>query len=214
MSYDALKELLRNLVSRSERESRIILHHMRAGSDIDTLLAMLRENPAPPASKPDPGQSVSIALAQSTATLSKMLSLNFGNIDNVNISDPYPNLGILRNRIVDAETLQLAVAGGKVENLERPFSSGEDDTMLDIPTVSVPAAPWVDLTLDDGFVSRLVSVFLNHLNPYWRYIEDDLFLENMRAGEDGPFCSPFLVNAVCAFACVSTQSPVVMLRGC
>jgi hypothetical protein len=79
-----------------------------------------------------------------------------------------------------------------------------NDRNLDAPKFSVPAQPWTRLTTDDNFMSQLVSIFVNTSNVYWRYLEEDLFLESMQSGElTAKYCSPFLVNAVCAMACVS-----------
>lgn len=72
-----------------------------------------------------------------------------------------------------------------------------------VPVHRVPAKPWTDITSDDGLVSHLVSIFMHQCNVYWRYVEADLALRAMTAGDlESEFCSPFLVNAMCAMASV------------
>lgn len=208
---------MQNLVSRNYHEATSVLRRLRAGTDVDTVLAWLRENPTTPRSEADPNQSIRVALAQSTSTLHEILSLSPGGLGLVNSRNVQLNLNILRNRIVDAQMLQLAIEGSTVPlQVENPGRQPKDnifDTTLDSPTFIVPAEPWTDLTSDSLFVSRLVSVFLNYVNPYWRYVEDDLLLQDMRSGNSGQFCSPFLVNAICAFACVGAQS-LEIIRCC
>ena len=77
------------------------------------------------------------------------------------------------------------------------------DQPPDVPVHRVPAKPWTDVTSDDRLVSHLVSIFIHQCNFYWRYVEEDLALRAMTAGDlASEFCSPFLVNAMCAMASV------------
>jgi hypothetical protein len=76
------------------------------------------------------------------------------------------------------------------------------------PLLELPAARWTNLPTSDTVASHLISVFLTGPNPYWRFIEDDLFirdLQQMRPGQSNSSsnCTELLVNAVLAFACVS-----------
>ena len=76
--------------------------------------------------------------------------------------------------------------------LPLPSTSGNNE-----PLYEVPAAPWTSLSISDSAVSHLVSTFLTVMNPYWRFLEDDLFVRHMRSQDlNSPFCSPLLVNAV------------------
>jgi hypothetical protein len=88
---------------------------------------------------------------------------------------------------------------------ERPNGNGKN-------AISVPAQPWTKLTKDDALVSHLVTVFLNYNNVYWRYVEEDLFLHSMQIGVPDEFCSPLLVNAICAMACLSSEHSATFLR--
>lgn len=98
----------------------------------------------------------------------------------------------------------------------------------------VPAATWTSVTSSDEAVSHLVSLFFAWINPTWLFVEKELFLKSkcniyeislraaldyakdvdqfrsnagMRSKRlDSPFCSPLLVNSICAIACVSRTS--------
>ncbi|KAI7170296.1 hypothetical protein KC316_g8283 [Hortaea werneckii] len=80
------------------------------------------------------------------------------------------------------------------------------DESLDTPLVMLPAAPWTWITEDDLLVSRLVTIFLNYQNAYWRYLEADLFLQAMKLAQPpSDLCSPLLVNSVLAMASLSAE---------
>jgi hypothetical protein len=75
--------------------------------------------------------------------------------------------------------------------------------------VKVKAQPWTALA-GDGIVSDLVSSFFAWDNTFrFSFIDRDCFLEDMARGdpERARYCSPFLVNAMCAFRCVSEPRP-------
>ncbi|KZL77418.1 C6 transcription factor [Colletotrichum tofieldiae] len=66
--------------------------------------------------------------------------------------------------------------------------------------IRVPAKPWTTVA-DDGLVSELVTDFFSWENAScFPAIEQSLFVEDMRAGsiKRAKWCSPILVNAVCA----------------
>lgn len=74
----------------------------------------------------------------------------------------------------------------------------------DTPQLDVPARPWTTVTEDARFVSQLVSLWLAWFHPFCNWLDRDLFLQDMRSGDlQARFCSPFLVNAMLAVACVS-----------
>lgn len=120
----------------------------------------------------------------------------------------------LRDRIITLETL-----GGILKTVNPnagAIESGEthsDPTALppsgsyDGPIFWVNARPWTNLTTNDEAVSHLVSMFLTLFNPFWRFVEEDLFLRAMRSGDiKSPFCSPCLVNAI--LACAANASEI------
>lgn len=80
------------------------------------------------------------------------------------------------------------------------------DRLTDIPLFEVPAQPWTSVTSDCAFVSHLISLWLTWDHVCRNWIDHDLFIKAMQAGDvDSPFCSPFLVNAILSQACVSIQ---------
>lgn len=74
--------------------------------------------------------------------------------------------------------------------------------------VRVPAKPWTDIACD-GLVSELVSIFFDIEQPFvTTYVDKHCFLEDMRSEQVGNvrFCSPALVNAICAIGAVSPST--------
>ena len=75
--------------------------------------------------------------------------------------------------------------------------------LCDTPPIEVPTRPWTVVTEDDQFVSHLVSLYFTWEYPFSAFLDRDVFLGHMRAGKtESEFCSPFLVNALLASACV------------
>jgi hypothetical protein len=77
--------------------------------------------------------------------------------------------------------------------------------LVEAPVIRVPAKPWTDVTNDAEFVSHLITVYFTW-EHHWRTLFDkDLFVAQMRSLEaDTTYCTPLLVNAILAFACVSS----------
>lgn len=69
--------------------------------------------------------------------------------------------------------------------------------LADIPIYRVPAKPWTTVTDDDDLVSHLISIWFTWSQPWFHWVNRDLFIRDMQAGSlDCGFCSPFLVNAI------------------
>lgn len=84
------------------------------------------------------------------------------------------------------------------------------DYLCDTPPYRVPAAPWTTVTEDDDLVSHLVSTYCTWYHPAYPCLIRDLFINDMDSGNlDSKYCSPALVNAMLALACVdmTTISP-------
>jgi hypothetical protein len=76
--------------------------------------------------------------------------------------------------------------------------------LCDDPPVRVRAKPWTIVTKDDDFVSHLLSLYFTWDYPFHGFLDRDVFLRHMTNDQvDSEFCSPFLVNALLANACVS-----------
>lgn len=71
--------------------------------------------------------------------------------------------------------------------------------------VKVPAKPWTTVA-GDGIVSELVISFLEGEQPYLsQFLEPEAFISEMSAADMAAarYCSPVLVNAICAVSAVS-----------
>ncbi|KAL4913290.1 hypothetical protein BDW62DRAFT_205716 [Aspergillus aurantiobrunneus] len=80
--------------------------------------------------------------------------------------------------------------------------------LCDIPPFSGPARPWTTVTDDDEFVSHLVSLYLIWNHIFFNWINRDLFLRDLNSRDvNSVFCSPFLVNAILAEACLYSDYP-------
>lgn len=76
----------------------------------------------------------------------------------------------------------------------------------------VPAKPWTSVTDDDDLVSHLVSLYLVWDYPFFAFFDSKTFVKHMAMGNtESDFCSPFLVNALLANACVWPFSPPACL---
>lgn len=75
--------------------------------------------------------------------------------------------------------------------------------LCDNAPYKVPAKPWTSVTDDDDLISHLVSLYMTWDYPFFAFFDRKTFLENMQKGNlNSDFCSPFLVNALLANACV------------
>lgn len=80
-----------------------------------------------------------------------------------------------------------------------------DREALDSAPFKVHARPWT-VVEDDGIVSELISGFFEVDDLYYiPAIDRDTFLNEMQEAniERAKYCSPLLVNAICAYRCVS-----------
>lgn len=76
----------------------------------------------------------------------------------------------------------------------------------------VPAKPWTTVTDDDDLVSHLISLYLAWDYPFHAFFDSEVFMRQMKSGDvTSELCSPFLVNAVLANACVCPAHPYLHL---
>lgn len=76
-----------------------------------------------------------------------------------------------------------------------------------IPPIEVPARPWTSVTDDDAFISHLVSLYFTWDYPFYSFLDLTVLINSMKSRDlDSEFCSPFLVNALLAHACVGLLS--------
>ncbi|KAF7586365.1 hypothetical protein BBP40_009031 [Aspergillus hancockii] len=80
--------------------------------------------------------------------------------------------------------------------------------LSDQPLFQVPARPWTSVVTDNDFVSHLVSLWFTWFHPFCNWVDRDRFIHDMQAGRLGAkYCSPFLVNAILAYACAYSDYP-------
>lgn len=127
---------------------------------------------------------------------------------------------ILRTSRLTSETgepPELAMGHGTGEApMQRNSPQAENDALssaLDIinssalsaSNLKLHAQPWTTVA-GDGLVSELLSSFFAYESCYYLpFVDQECFLNDMQAGEINiaEFCSPSLVNAICALRCVS-----------
>jgi hypothetical protein len=71
--------------------------------------------------------------------------------------------------------------------------------------IKVPALAWTNVA-GDGIVSELISSWFKWDNPFlYAFIDGECFLKDLREADPKKafYCSPFLVNAICALRSVS-----------
>jgi len=86
-------------------------------------------------------------------------------------------------------------------------------SLSDEPLFDLPAKPWTDVTDDEHFVSHLVSLYFTWEHAACHIIDRELFLEDMKSGRlDSQSCSPLLVNALLATACVGAHFPSICVQ--
>jgi hypothetical protein len=129
---------------------------------------------------------------------------------------PLPELKALLRDHFDASRQQNDGPSPDLERVSRELDSLEREQadkhqkvldirrLTDAPLYRVSAAPWTNVTADNDLVSHLVTVYVAWHLPLCSYMDRDFFIQSMQSGDlDSSFCSPFLVNAVLAMACVS-----------
>ena len=90
-----------------------------------------------------------------------------------------------------------------LENLDVAAMSGSN--------FQVHARPWTTLA-GDGLVSALLSSFFTSDGCFYlSFVDQQYFLDDMNAGDVDMaiFCSPLLVNAICALRCVSEHRKIL-----
>lgn len=79
-----------------------------------------------------------------------------------------------------------------------------DFNALSMSDLKLQAQPWT-VVAGDGLVSELLSSFFTYDNCFYLpFVDQECFLHDMQSGDirKADFCSPLLVNAICALRCV------------
>ena len=86
----------------------------------------------------------------------------------------------------------------------RPLLAAE---IVDPRLDSVKPSRWTNVSTDDDLMKQILRAYLLSEYSWWTFFHKDHFLDDMVRGSDR-FCSPLLVNAVLAFACVSVPPQI------
>ena len=189
---------------------------MRSGESIRSILGQLRlgsiAQPVVRSHERMLRQHFLVTLMQSTAPLQSVISLASLVLNphtKINLP-PHQAFQPLKETIMTLETI-LGVLDDANSTSRGPVGP-EDITPRSKPSSRpsgppfwVPARGWTTRDVSDEAASKLVSLFLALINPYWRFVEEDLFLAAMRAGYPSTtYCSPLLVNAILSLVSVTS----------
>lgn len=91
-----------------------------------------------------------------------------------------------------------------VHTLPAPLSADDvdGDHYVDFRLSLLQVEYWTQVPIDNGFAARVISHYLENDHPLWGCFDADLFLSDL-VDHRLDACSPFLFNALMAFACVS-----------
>lgn len=214
-SHADLEELFELIGAAQETHAEDILCRIRDGHSPESVLRYARHQLTDrPTRRYEQRlrQNFLINLVQSTAPLDQILHAACVVVDPASrITLPSEEMyRPFQDRILSLERLcsMLDVSGANeslhLGSKQRRLSDHDIDILSGAysgPVFWVPTHPWTKTMDNNNAISHLVSLFLTMLNPYWRFVEEDLFLGDMRSGDlDSEYCSPFLVNAILAIS--------------
>ncbi|KAF2809283.1 uncharacterized protein BDZ99DRAFT_443474 [Mytilinidion resinicola] len=79
------------------------------------------------------------------------------------------------------------------------------------PNTTLPAPPnvdtWTTVTSDTKFLYHLFELYFKWSHPFYVLFSRECFYKDFRTGRQ-KYCSPLLVNAICAYACHSSDEPL------
>lgn len=93
--------------------------------------------------------------------------------------------------------------GTNPERLDTKMRLVDADALLN-SRIKVHAAPWTSVA-GDGIVSHLLTQLFHREQPFiLPFLDEECILADMASGDivNAKFCSPLLVNAMCAFGAV------------
>ncbi|KAK5654284.1 hypothetical protein OQA88_7461 [Cercophora sp. LCS_1] len=124
-----------------------------------------------------------------------------------NSDDPFKTL----QQFQDAETLlMLPMASGSTDI----WMNELDAEALSKSPIKVSARPWTSAA-GDGIVSSLISAFFKWDDALlYSFVDRELFLRDMKRGDPhtAQYCSPLLVNAICATRAVLSEKVKLVER--
>ncbi|KAK1059478.1 hypothetical protein LTR74_012614 [Friedmanniomyces endolithicus] len=201
-SHQALRDLFELLRDRPEREATNILRRIRNGEGVVNLLTSYKNGDRSRSviSPANQGaikvfltnllrsgaslEQIASAVVYEVVTLKAQPSDDDGRRANIPYS-VFDGSGLLGGNQSPGIPLQIGSNAARKRAATAQLSNRAPygDDKLDMPPFILPAKPWTDITDNSIFVSCLVRDFLNYHNPYWRFLEADLFLQGMRSGK-------------------------------
>lgn len=96
-----------------------------------------------------------------------------------------------------------------------------NDVMANTTTKELPVSKWTSVSEDDNLLTHLLNLFWTWDNTINNAICRDIFIDDLKQGAEigedidtirTECCSPFLVNAILAAACVGFYGPLQYLH--
>lgn len=165
----------------------------------------------------EPGISRSLALRRKNDVLQSEIDQLRELLENVRNSPEAEYLNTFRQlrRAVSplyVTTLRKDTRISLRQNMHRPVNDKRTSALDSLESnalhdsrLKVNAQPWTTIA-GNGLVSELLSSFFAYDNRFYlSFVDQGCFLEDMQSGDTATaeYCSPLLVNAICALRCVS-----------
>lgn len=187
---EAYAELFSLIKARPENESHEILRRIKMGADVESVLRHVKDADLLIQLTLIPETRRRYALPYTSSMPALLLVPD----------NPYLSSSLYEAPFEQPNTP--SSSGSSIANLEQYFKPHHAAEIVEPLLDRVCAKDWTTIVADDGLFRRLISVYLLHQHLTFYQFNKDLFLEDMAARRT-MFCSPLLVNAVLAFACVS-----------
>jgi len=180
------------LQSSREEDAYEILRRIRAGADVETLLRHIKDGDL---------------LLQLSLVPESRFRYEFPYIKDMpsfllRTDNPYLDSLIYECTLVDSATMEQPAKPMDAQSpYLKPYHAAE---IIDLRLDSVKPSTWTSISSNDGLMQKLLHAYFLYEYQWFTYFNKDLFLQDMVAGLHR-FCSPLLVNALLAVACVSLQ---------
>jgi hypothetical protein len=197
----AHRRLIELLRFRDEQSVALILHRIRAGDPVDSVISLVQ----------DGDLLLQLALAPPSEYryefpyAKDMPAFLLGRPDN-----PYLDSWAFRlpprDRLGSAPPGHSGDAGAEVRKMYSiPFHAAQ---LVDARLESVSASRWTNVPCSDKLFRELLQIYLLWDYHHFGIFQKDYLLDDMVAGKE-QFCSPLLVNAILATASVGTSSAIL-----
>ncbi|KAI9679711.1 MAG: hypothetical protein M1822_007317 [Bathelium mastoideum] len=194
--YEELYELVR---SKPEKEALELYHRIRAGDDAESILKLVKEGDL----------LLQLALVPETRYRHQ-----FPYVKEMPLFLQQPDNPYTASTIYEWTVGALSTSQQSPPSAERSEKRKEEESrfvkpfraavLVDPILDSVQPSKWTNVSTNDELMRELLRLYFLREHMWFTYLHKNLFLEDM-ASESEAFCSPLLVNAALAFACVSVS---------